>query len=899
MLDVELVQREVSLSGLFDAEWYCQTYPDVAQSRHSPLEHYLWVGARLGRDPSAVFSTQVYCALYSNDSRLDNPVWHYIQQGQPRLAKEISSSDSGLRDLRSRKLESLLWSGFSDDALPALREKLQSPCYSRQERAYAAWALSRWAAFGKQYSEALLRISQQRYIDPGAVHDKSSCLMLVDCLNRLGRPDEALAFLDALPRPLRTDNDFVMARANAIQACGDHRFVSDWLSGVNAMLKRAGFLEVRLKGQTLGLAISNLSCFTDTCSTAVAFDKAKVSIIMPAYNAAHQIGFAIESLQAQTWVNFELLVADDCSTDQTREVVQRIARDDDRIILVSCERNGGAYAARNAALRVATGDFITVHDSDDWSHAQKLQVQVEHLLANSDCVATITDWARAREDLYFTGTFRAHGSLVSENTSSLMFRRDVVDCLGGWGLARTSADSEFLQRIAKQFSDNAVQRLYRGLPLAFALDQETSLTRTPVTHAKTLFYGARREFRESAKAWHDKSEVGTVPSRLYVGLENPVFPFPIPSIMEAVRSTEPKRYDLVMIADFNLSGGAYISTMHYVHAACAQGQKVAIFHWRRADLDVTAPLRSELRELAMTGRFDVLAAGERVVAKTVLVGYPVVLNFRLDSLPEIKTERFAILVNQMASRLTTGEDPQYDPRRIQANVKALFGIEPIWVPISGYVRRLMWADGRYPVPHHEAWNPLLNLEEWCQYRAVWRGDERSRPVIGRHSRDHYTKWPKRKSALEAAYCVNQPCEVRLLGGAAHALSVLGFRPDNWVVQEYAETTHAFLQTLDFFVHYPHEEYIEEFGRAVLEAMGLGIPVILPPVFKDTFGDYALYAQPEDVWPLIERLWADKAAYDAASDKALAFVSEFAGYDVLPGRLARLPPGTTCVPYSGM
>lgn len=144
-----------------------------------------------------------------------------------------------------------------------------------------------------------------------------------------------------------------------------------------------------------------------------------------------------------------------------------------------------------------------------------------------------------------------------------------------------------------------------------------------------------------------------------------------------------------------------------------------------------------------------------------------------------------------------------------------------------------------------------------------------------------------KAVLEAAYCVNRPCEVRLLGGADHALSTLGYTPQNWQVLEFSDTTREFVKGLDFFIHYPHEEYIEEFGRAVLEAMGLGIPVILPPVFRNTFGDYAHYAEPEDVWPLIQRLWDDPELYNQSADKGLQFVNDKAAYHVLASRLARL------------
>jgi len=70
----------------------------------------------------------------------------------------------------------------------------------------------------------------------------------------------------------------------------------------------------------------------------------------------------------------------------------------------------------------------------------------------------------------------------------------------------------------------------------------------------------------------------------------------------------------------------------------------------------------------------------------------------------------------------------------------------------------------------------------------------------------------------------------------------------------------FLHGLDFYVHYPHEEYIEEFGRGIMEAMAVGIPVILPPQFNEIYGNAALYAEPANVASIIEELWSAQDKY---------------------------------------
>ena len=94
-----------------------------------------------------------------------------------------------------------------------------------------------------------------------------------------------------------------------------------------------------------------------------------VSVIMPAYNVEPYIGDAIRSALAQTFTDFELIVVDDGSKDETAEVVRSLARQDARITLVQ-QANRGLAGARNSALRAARGDFFALLDSDDlWEPA--------------------------------------------------------------------------------------------------------------------------------------------------------------------------------------------------------------------------------------------------------------------------------------------------------------------------------------------------------------------------------------------------------------------------------------------------------------------------------------------------------------------------------------------------
>lgn len=129
-----------------------------------------------------------------------------------------------------------------------------------------------------------------------------------------------------------------------------------------------------------------------------------VSIVVPAYRAAPHIGRTIESVLAQTHGEWEMLVADDCSPDDTREIVAQWAAREPRIRLIALERNGGPAMARNAALQRASGRWIAFLDSDDMWLPQKLQRSLAH--ARSQRAALVyTGFRRISHDESRVGEF--------------------------------------------------------------------------------------------------------------------------------------------------------------------------------------------------------------------------------------------------------------------------------------------------------------------------------------------------------------------------------------------------------------------------------------------------------------------------------------------------------------
>lgn len=106
-----------------------------------------------------------------------------------------------------------------------------------------------------------------------------------------------------------------------------------------------------------------------------------ISVIMPSYNTASYIAETVQSVLAQTYQNWELIIVDDCSTDDTDEVIKPFLADD-RIRYFKNEKNSGAAVSRNRALREAKGKWIAFLDSDDLWMPEKLEKQIAFMEEN-------------------------------------------------------------------------------------------------------------------------------------------------------------------------------------------------------------------------------------------------------------------------------------------------------------------------------------------------------------------------------------------------------------------------------------------------------------------------------------------------------------------------------------
>jgi glycosyltransferase involved in cell wall biosynthesis len=122
-----------------------------------------------------------------------------------------------------------------------------------------------------------------------------------------------------------------------------------------------------------------------------------ISIITPNYNCVRFIAQTIESVRAQTYQNWEMIIVDDCSTDGSYEIARTYSMKDKRIKIFRMDRNSGAALCRNKAIELSNGDYLAFLDSDDLWLPEKLERQLGFMVENR-CDFSFTEYEHIGED---------------------------------------------------------------------------------------------------------------------------------------------------------------------------------------------------------------------------------------------------------------------------------------------------------------------------------------------------------------------------------------------------------------------------------------------------------------------------------------------------------------------
>lgn len=241
--------------------------------------------------------------------------------------------------------------------------------------------------------------------------------------------------------------------------------------------------------------------------------KAKISVVLPVYNGGRSVADAIASIRAQTFHDWELIVIDDGSTDETPRLLATVATQEPRIVVERGPRSG-IVAALNRGIALASGDYIARMDADDIAMADRLAAQVELLEAQPEIglascfvefggdrlanqgYALHVDWLNrlvTPEEIAlnrFVESPLAHPSVV--------FRRDLVARFGGYADGDFPEDYELWLR----WMDGGVKMAKVPRPLLRWNDAPARLSRTDPRYAPEAFYRTKAKYiaRELARS---------------------------------------------------------------------------------------------------------------------------------------------------------------------------------------------------------------------------------------------------------------------------------------------------------------------------------------------------------------------------------------------------------------
>lgn len=555
------------------------------------------------------------------------------EERKDQIKKIVNYGTHRVAQMKVKQLKNHLYTlGFEEKALEDLKNELENESKANVKR-MVAWEIALY--YANQYTaedaeKALQYIRLAKAGEKNRDNIRRISIVEAESLAHLNRRQESSQVIEEALK-LKKHPDLYLALANL----EDDAFKKiDWLNKAYEMYHRTPVTFKTDDNPTYDdLAMKQSHKKVET--------PVKVSIILPAYNAEEGIQIAIESILEQTWSNLELIIVDDCSTDNTKNVIEQYAASDDRIKVFSTPSNSGPYVARNIGLKAAKGKYVTINDADDWSHEQKIEVQVSHLEGNPNVIANTSGHARlTEEDLQFyrRGT---PGKFIFPNMSSIMFRREeVLETIGYWNCVRFAADGEFKRRLVKAFGKEKYIDLDTG-PMSLPRQSVSSLTSSSAFGYNGYFMGVRKEYVESLEYYHKHGK-----SLKYPYPQEEIL-FPVPRPMWPNKLEGKRTFDLVIVGDFRLLADRDNQAWQEVEAMLKiSDQTIGLIQTYYYDLDSPIDIAEDVRQYVDGSRVEMLVYGENVEAKNVYVIDPDTFQLKQKYIPNIKADRVNVVLTK-------------------------------------------------------------------------------------------------------------------------------------------------------------------------------------------------------------------------------------------------------------
>jgi hypothetical protein len=628
--------------------------------------------------------------------------------------------------------------------------------------------------------------------------------------------------------------------------------IRGWLDLVNSPLVTAGLQPVRLR-EGNDLPFDRLRA-----DAARSHDGPLVSVIMTAFQPDSSLESSVRSILDQTWRGIELILVDDDSGAKYRGEFEACAAVDPRVRVLRQPVNGGTYVARNAGIEAARGQFVTFQDSDDWSHPERIERQLEPLLADAGLVASRSLAVRAHGDLTHQWLGYAAQRL---NASSLLFRREpVLEKLGYFDSVRKGADAEYAFRLEAAFG----RRIHDVMqPLAYTRLRQSSLSRSDFVlgwsaPARIAHQGAYRE-------WHREVAHGESP---YLPRHPQRRPFPVPSsFLERVPGapTPTRHYDVVFLDDWQSHSGPREGGLEEATILAERGLRVGLVHLEAIGRMTAARQHVDLQvqQAVSLGSVDRVLLDEDVSTALLIVRDPMALQFAPTSRAAFHADRVVIMITRAVSDYP-GLSLAFDLDACTQNAKAIFGVTPRWRSVHEELSE---------APAAAVIAPPVDPDRWFARRSRHRCGRP--PVLGRYDADSALSWPSDPTVLRQVYPSSERVDVRILGQVDIALRRLErtVAPPSWLVYSRSQLTlRAFLHQLDFFVFFPNDALGFPPLDMLARAMASGTVILAPERFRGVLADAAVYCAPETVTTTARRYHADPELYSRQVALGNAFVA---------------------------
>lgn len=679
----------------------------------------------------------------------------------------------------------------------------------------------------------------------GVVVPKKWSSIFINAALRLGRHGTALTF-DKLLKLNKHERRLVEIDLLHPQWTGDE---TAWLRAFNSIFNDWGLNELRLVESGHDSVRLDRVCFVDAAEIAVRSEE-KVTIIITTWRPTAALKSAVRSVLAQTWRNIEVLIIDDGSPPEYDSVIDECVQMDSRIQSFKQNVNQGTYVARNRGLALSSGEFVTFQDSDDYSHPRRIELQVLPMTEDRSVVATKSSSLRLDEQMFLANPGSAP---IQGNASSLMIRREeVVGRVGFFDSVRKAADTEYALRIAAAFEGGVVE-LDEKMPLALIRLDPNSLSRAEFKPGWR--HPSRRAYREAYELWHQRIRLGE--EAPFLERDSGDRPFPAPRRFWVDRDAVLATYDVVFMGDWRQYGGPQKSMIEEILALSRKGMRLAICHLEafRFMTKERHSLCGQIRALIQERVVEEITTFDPINVRLAVLRYPPILQYSQAETVQWNLSSAIIVANQAPNELN-GEDVRYCVFDCIRNAKALFGMDPIWVPQGPLVREALEPLVPLALIDSSDMPGILEASEW---RLEERNESAEIPVIGRYSRDNLLKFPGSADELLQAYPSSDQVEVHIMGGVRACNVLLDGKepPENWKVMAYGEVdVREFLAGIDYFVYFDNNHIVEAFGRSILEAIASGRIVLLPEKFRPVFGDAAIYCRPADVMRIVQNLHSD-------------------------------------------